>query len=207
MKKTSILVMLTAGLLATGWCYRMSMAQTASEPTALKIVVVNVAKVLSECQANLDREKQSKDLDKKVNEELQKIKADADAMKEELESVLKIGSKEYNDRLQEWFNKRAIFKARQEGQKEIFSAETQAWMETLYQKLLEEVAKVARQEGATLVLDKDDIAAKPEKIQDLYNIIRTRKVLYSAPTLDLTAKILENMDRQYEQEKAGKTAP
>jgi Skp family chaperone for outer membrane proteins len=207
MKKASVLIVAVAGILVSAWCYRTSMAQTAAEPTVLKIAVVNVAKVLSECQANLDREKQSKELDKKVNDELAKIKADADAMKEELESVLKIGSKEYNDRLQEWFNKRAMFKARQEGQKEIFSAETQAWMESLYQKLLEEVAKIARQEGATLVLDKDDIAAKPEKIQDLYNIIRTRKVLYSAPTLDLTAKVLENMDRQYEQEKAGKTAP
>jgi Skp family chaperone for outer membrane proteins len=194
-------------LVVLGWCYRVSVAQTGGEPATLKIAVVNVAKVLSECQANLDREKTSKDIDKKINEELAQIKADADAMKGELESVLKSGTKEYNEKLQEWFNKRALFEARQKGQNQIFAAETQAWMESLYQKLLEEVAKVARQENVTLVLDKDDVTMKAEKIQDLYNLIRTRKVLYNAPTLDLTAKVLENMDRLYEQEKAGKATP
>jgi Skp family chaperone for outer membrane proteins len=207
MKKAWMLIIAAAGMVVLGWCYRVGMAQTGGEPATLKIAVVNVAKVLSECQANLDREKTSKDTDKKINEELATIKRDADAMKEELEGVLKSGTKEYNDKLQEWFNKRALFEARQKGQNQIFAAETQAWMETLYHKLLEEVANVARQENVTLVLDKDDTTMKPEKIQDLYNLIRTRKVLYNTPTLDLTAKVLENMDRQYEQEKAGKTTP
>jgi len=187
--------------LIAAWGYRQSSAQVPAASSELKIAVVDVAKVLSECQANLDRQNQSQEKEKKINADLEVIKNESDALKNELENILKPGSKEYDEKLQQWFDKLALLESRKKAQNKIFTFETQAWMETLYERFLKEVASIARQEGISLVIEKDDSPISTEKISDLYTMIRMRKVLYNAPTLDLTAKVLENMDRAYEAEK------
>ncbi len=201
MKRNTIVILTLMVILAAAWGYRQTQAQVAAPSGELKIAVVDVAKVLSECQANLDRQKDSQEKEKKINAELEVIKNESDSLKNELENILKPGSKEYDEKLQLWFDKLALLESRKKAQNKIFGFETQAWMETLYERFLKEVASVARQEGITLVLEKDDSPISAEKISDLYTLIRMRKVLYNAPTLELTAKVLENMDRAYEAEK------
>ena len=56
------------------------------------------------------------------------------------------------------------------------------------------VASVARQEGISLVLNKDETPTQSRSLADLFALIRTRQVLYSTPSLDITARVIEKLD-------------
>lgn len=202
MQKVTVLVLTALIILSGLWSYRISLAQPAVD-VPIKVAVVNVSQVLTECQENLDREKITNERSRAIKAELARMESEANSIRQELENVLKPGSEEYLKQMQTLFDRQALMKAYEQGQTQVFTTETQAWMETLYQKFLTEVEKVARAEGITLVLNKDDIdiPLKELKLTDLSAVIRNRKVLYHADSLDISAKVMENMDRAYNQEK------
>ena len=188
----AILVVIGVGVFCA---YQPSEAQSSVLQEAGKVGVVDVAMVLQECQEYKDREKASVEKRQELNAKLEELAAKADAVRQELENALQPDSKEYSDRLQEWFDLQAMYKARKEGQ--VLAAETQAWTEALYQKLLDEVARVADQQQVPLVLTSDSTPVKSRNMGDLIALIRTRSVLFRSPRLDLTNTVLENMDRAY----------
>ncbi len=201
MKKTTWMLVVLLGVFG----YRLSLAQESTEvPGPLKIGVVNVSKVLTECQENLDREKSIELKQQEIKAKLKELETEANDIRNELENVLKPGSQESIARMQEWFNKMALKEAYEKGQMKSLETDTQVWTETLYQKFLDEVNRMARQKGLTLVLNKDEMSVRQRNLDDLLSMIRSRRILYSAPTLDLTAEILENLDKDYEKVKAGK---
>ncbi|MCK5272583.1 MAG: OmpH family outer membrane protein [Sedimentisphaerales bacterium] len=197
MKKNSMVIIFVAVIAAALWCYQASEAQSSAGPIALKMGVVNVAEILMSCQENLDREKEGMEKQRKIAEELKKLVTEAEAIKQELQNALQPGSDQFKERRKEWFHKEAQLQALKEYEKESLTIESQVWTESLYQKLLDEIKGVARQEGLSLVLNKDETKLKGRKLQDMFNMILSRKVLYSAPTLDITAKVLESLDVAY----------
>jgi len=188
------------------WSYRLGRAQPTPTPT-LKVAVVDVSKVLTECQENLDREKAAREKERNIKAELTKMQSQAQDLREELENVLKPNSEEYQKQMLELYNKMALLEAYQKGQEKIFASETQAWMETFYQKFLDEVKKIARTEGVSLVLNKDEQPLRTPKLENLMTIIRSRKVLYNSATLDLTARVIQNLDQAYNRQKAAGANP
>ena len=174
------------------WVYRASEGQQAAPQMALKIGIVDVAKVLKTCQEYQSREKLSQEKARKLKADLDEMAAKAQAIREELENALQPDSKEYAERMAEWIDLRALYEARKEGR--VLAVENQAWSESLYRKMLDEVARVARAEGISLVLAKDSGSVQQRTMP---------QVLYSSPTLELmTAQVLENMDRAYDASKA-----
>jgi len=200
MKKTTALTLAVLIILIGLWDYRAGLAQPAG-PAPLKLAVVHVAKVLSECRENLDREKITREKERKIKAQLAQMESETNAIRQELENVLKPASPEYLTQMQNWFDKKALMEAFEQGQKQVFASETQAWMENLYKKFLEEVEKIAHAEQFTLVLAKDDMPLQDLKLTDLSAFIRSRKVLYHSTTIDLTAKVMENLDLAYNKEK------
>ena len=102
--------------------------------------------------------------------------------------------------MQQYFNKSALYEAYRKGQPQVLAAETQAWMEALYQKFLDQVAELARVEGVSIVLNKDEVP-------DITTMIRNRRLIYNSPSLDITARVMENLDRDYSRSKAAKAKP
>ena len=187
---TAVVVVMAVSALCV---YRASEGQQSAPQAALKIGVVDVAKVLKSCQEYQEREKLSQEKARKLKADLDEMAAKAQSIREELENALQQDSKEYAERMAEWIDLRALYEARKEGR--VLAVENQAWSEALYGKMLDEVARVARAEGVSLVLAKDSSSMQPRNMP---------QVLYSSPTLELmTAQVLENMDRAYD---AGKTA-
>ncbi len=201
MKKATWMLTVLLGVWGCSFCLGQEAAEVAGP---LKIGVVNVSKVLTECQENLDREKSIQEKQDQIKAKIQELETEANEIRNELENVLKPGSPESAARMQEWFNKMALKEAYEKGQMKSLETDTQVWTETLYQKFLDEVSRMARQKGLTLVLNKDEMSVRQRNLDDLLSMIRSRRILYSAPTLDLTAEILENLDKAYEKEKAGK---
>ena len=203
-KKSTVLVMVIAVAFGLAWIFRASEAQDyATASGGQKIAVIDVVRVLRDSQENKDREKYSQQLNLKVRSEMEKLTREADEIRQELENALQPGSDEYKERLQEWFNKTALRESYEKAQTEILSSEAQLWTEALYQKLLDEVATVAQNEAISVVLGKDSSPIQSLKLSDLYTLIQRRKILYNSPFVDLTDKVLANMDRAYQRQKAG----
>ena len=200
MKKTILLLSLLVAVAAV-WSYRPIIAQQ-PDKAELKIGLVNVAKVLSECQANLDREKQSREKEQEIKAQLAQMQNEADALNQELQQALEPGSEEFQKALLKWFEKRAQYKAHEEFAKQSMASETQAWLEEFYEILLEEIAQVAHEEAISLILNKDEMTNKPQNFTDLTSMVINRKVLFNSVNLDLTGKLLERMDKLHAMKKA-----
>jgi len=195
------LMVVLSGVLAFLWCYRSSEAQESAPGGPLKIGVVNVAEVLIKCQENVDWEKQVQAQKGQVDRELLRLTNEAEAIKQELEQSLVPGSPEYEKRLLEWFQKMASREATEEGHKRALETKSRVEMESLYEKLLAEVACLAQQEGFALVLAKNDRSVKARSMSDLANLIGSRRVLFNAPGLEITDRVLENLNGAYRAEK------
>ena len=191
----------------TLWCYQAGKAQPSAEKEEFKMAVVNVIKVLTECQENLDKEKEGLAKKKKIKEQMEKLALEADSIKLEMQNALEPDSKEYNKRMKDWFDKKFELKSLEEYQKEVLTVESEVWTKTLYEKLLEEIGNLARQKGLSLVLSKDETPLKERKLSELYNLILSRKVLYNSSTLDITEELHKRIDLAYEQEKASAAKP
>lgn len=205
MKKAQMLMLMTTVIGAVGfWSFRTTGAHSAPAPGDVKIAVVSVTKVLTECQANLDRRDYEKGILDKIEADLKEMSAESDAIKEELQNALQPGTPEFMEKRKDWFMKQAELQALQEYQKEALTADKQAWTEVLYANLLVEIEAVARGQEITLVLNKDESSSKTRNLTELLNLIVSRKVLYNSPMLDITATVLERMNELHAQEKASK---
>ena len=184
-----------------------SQAQPFSAAQPTKIVVVDVPTVLTECQENKAREKYSEELNVKIRAEMEKLSRESDEIRQELENALEPDSEAYKARLRDFFDKAALRESYQKYQEQVLTTEAQVWIEGLYQKFLDEVARLAQQEGISLVLGKDATPLQARSRADITAAIRTRKVLYNSQFLDITPKVLAGMDRAYEKEKLKKATP
>lgn len=195
---------LTVGILAVllvaTWMFQPGQAQTSADAD-LKIAVVNVADVLMQSQEKIDREKENLEKRKKIQTELQQLSSEAKNIEEELKNVLEPGTPEYSRKMEEWFEKQARAQTLDKMQSEILAMESQVWAEGFYDKMLDEVKRIAQLEGYTLVINKDEIDSQSRNFSDLLNMMVNRKVLYNAPTIDITAQVLENLDKAYQREK------
>ena len=201
-KTTSFLAIMAVLAIALVWTQRAPQAQAAPAPaTGLNIAVVNVSKILTDCKEYADHEKQTAQKGEQIKAKLEQLSKEIESLQKEIEVALEPGSAEYLERLQEWINKRALYQAYSDGQKQVLEAEHQAWAETLYTKLLEEVEKIAQAEGIDLILNKDQSPLNTRKLSDLLEVIRGRKVLYSTTELDLTDKVLDSLNQRYAAEK------
>lgn len=163
-----------------------------------RIAVVNVAKVLRECQENLEREKRTTQRRQQVKASMDQLAAEADALGKELEQALEPGTKQYTDTLQQYFDKRALYEAYGKGQEKAVEVESKAWLEDIYQRLLKQVGSVARKKEITLVFNLDQMPIEGRELAELYNMVLARAVLYNTPSMDITAEVLEAMDAEYD---------
>jgi len=194
-----VVFMLLIGMLLIN--YQPIQAQLTGPPAPVKIGVVNVSKVLSECQENLTRQKLTQDKEASLSQQLNAMSKQAEAIKAELDAnVLKTGSEEYNTQVLKLFELNGQIQSFQEGQQQLFAIETQAWMEGLYQKFLGQVAAIAQQQRFTLILNNDTSEVQMPDLNSLTNMIRSRKIVYRAVEIDITALILEKMNSEYNDE-------
>lgn len=201
-KKISLVVLVA--VVAAGWALIPSQSVQAAESdgeAGLNVAVVDMIKVLTECQANVEHREQNIEKQKEIKEVLDKLSDEADTIRQELETAISPGTKEHEEQLLKWFEKQAMIKAYEEAKKKAMTVETQAWMEQLYQDALEEISRVALKDGYDLVLDKEEIDMSPTSPGELEDIIRGRDVLFCTASLDITAQIIENLDRAYESKK------
>lgn len=199
MKKGNVWILAVVAILMVAVLYHNSPAQSGGS-APVKVAVVDVIKVLTECQENIDFRQVTQEKGKKIQEERKRLAQESDDLKALLENSLDSSSEGYKAKLKEWFQKQAQLKAYEEGEKQVLNVESQVFMEKVYRKMSDEIASVARLDGYDLILDMQDEILKSSNPEQL---VRDRKVLYHSANLDLTNRIIENLNRKYEAQKAG----
>ena len=202
MSKTSWLLVVVLLVIVVGVIgYRATEAQPAAAPNA--VGVIDLAKVLLECQEYVDLQTEMKQRTQAIQAKLDDMSTEVEAMERELQEAVS-GADEHRDMLREYFTKRAEYEAFGKSQNAAFAMENQARFETIYKKAMEEIARVARQRALCLVLAIDGSDARAKLIagfEQKVNPVIDQRVLYASPTADITAVVIENLDTSYESSK------
>lgn len=193
MKTRMLAVMaVVAAVLGMG-VYRQVQAEAAA--TTTKVAVVDVTKVLETC-------KKHQAWKTKMEKEQTQTKAEFDTMKSELQALgdniklRKRGSEDYITMAGQYEEKKAIMEAKNAFYEEKVTSQMQMWTEELYKSLLIVVDKVAQQKGVDLVLAKEQLDLPAPSLRDFMLTIKTQKVLYNNPKMDITDEVLAALDSE-----------
>ena len=172
--------------------YRQGIA--ASEKMApAKVAIVDVTKVLQNSKKHKQwQEKMTKD-EEQMKAEFQKSQKELEALKANLD-LLKIGSKDYIDVMKDFLDKKSLLDAKDKFYQEKVNIEMQQWTESLYTKMLEITATIAQKKGIDIVLAQEQLELPSPSLRDFMLSMRTKKVLYCNPQIDITDSVLAALD-------------
>ena len=163
----------------------------------MSVAVVDIEKVFTDLdeKATIEAEitaqtEQLQKLEQKKQTEINALQADMEILSPESDAFkqTKDNLEKKLIELQVW---RQVKKRQLEGEKTLR-------IEGLYRKTLEAVARVAKNSGYDLVLFKDKVAnLRGQNQQQLAALIQVRKVLYAADDLDITDRISQMLNNEY----------
>lgn len=148
----------------------------------------------------LEKSKKNADWEVKMTAEGDKISAQLKSIRDELTAIdsaskaFKPGSSEYSGKMLEYMEKEASLKAKENFFQQDFAGKQAKWAESLFQKALGAVEKVAKDKGLDVVLAKEDYEFPSKSANELMLTIKTSKVLYSGTNLDITSDVLAVLD-------------
>lgn len=196
MKPTRVLLAATALALTFGAAVLVT-AQSAPAARPTSIAVVDLSAVLNKLEektsveADLQVQTQQLKQEQTVKEqEINQLRADLD--------VLSPDSEAYQSKQEALEEKTVELQAWTAYQTQKLNRQAAEQIERLYRKMLEAVEQTAKARGCDLVLFKEQaVNFRGAKREQLPLLIQNRKVLYSAPDLDLTQEVLTLMNNQY----------
>ncbi len=174
-----------------------SIAQQAAGPAAgSKVAVCDIVEIF----VNYNR---AKDLSGRLDEHGRKIKAEDKKRIEAIKAIsvdlqgLKEGSAEYDKQLDKMQRLTIDRKAWLEFQKALAQRKYHRMSKSLYEDISKMVAKVARERGCDVVLNKEqkDLLARNPK--NILQEIASRRILYSSESVDITTTVLARLNRTY----------
>jgi Skp family chaperone for outer membrane proteins len=173
--------------------YRQGIAASEKQMSAAKVAVVDVTKVLQNSKKHKQwQEKMTKD-EEQMKAEFQKSQKELEALKANLD-LLKIGSKDHIDVMKDFLDKKSLLDAKDKFYQEKVNIEMQQWTESLYTRMLEITAKIAQKKGIDIVLAQEQLELPSPSLRDFMLSMRTKKVLYCNPQIDITDSVLAALD-------------
>ncbi len=169
----------------------------------LKIGVVDISGVFEKYQKRKDLDQELKDLEAKLQNEINKKRKDMINLDEETQ-LLDLGS-ESRRKNEELLERKSVeldgyakFAERQllRRYKEFF--------ETVYDAVVKGVETIGKKEGFDLIIKKEEPELKSGQISDLQFKIGIRTVLYHSKSVDVTSKVIEALNAHYLKEKEEK---
>lgn len=185
--------MALAAVVATGLLRQGTLQADATG--AAKVAVVDVTRVL-------EQSKKHQAWKDKMEKEQEQMKAEFTAMQSELQSLednIKLrtrGSEDFIKLTGQFVEKKAIMEAKNAFYEEKVTGQMQTWTEDLYKTLMIVVDRVAQQKGIDIVLAKEQLDLPAPSLRDFMLTIKTKKVLYNDPKMDITAEVLAVLDSE-----------
>lgn len=170
----------------------------------IKVGLVNLREIFQKNKLNETFDAQMEQEKLKAMQEMDTITKNIDLFKTEMKAMA-AGSRDYLDRMQKALEAQGTLQAKKEYYQQYMESKQQRFTEDIYTKTKEVIADYAAKNGYDLVMVKDEIQFPSASPNDLMLALSTRKVLYAAPEMDITAPILEALNAKAIT--AGATAP
>lgn len=191
--KTRIGLLLAAVLIAGSGLYYRAGAQGADG--GVRIAVVDVAKALEGSKKHQAWKQKMEKEQEAAKKEFNDLRAEVEQLQENIK-LRKPGSDEHIKLTQQMVEKKAMLDAKNSFYEEKVSLQMQTWSEDLYKQFLVAVDKIAQQKGIDLVLAKEQLDLPAPSLRDFLLTIKTRKVLFFNPKIDITAEVQAELDSQ-----------
>ncbi|MGA2265503.1 MAG: OmpH family outer membrane protein [Phycisphaerae bacterium] len=198
MKKFSVTLLIVAALVAGVGFLGRSGAQD-SAPASAPVARVAVCDV-QEIFTNYTR---AKDLLAQLNDKRQALAAEDEQRGKALDALevelggLKPGSKEYEARLAEAERLRIDRTVSEQSGEAALRREHRRLTMEMYAEVSKMAEAVAKERGFNLVIYRDPDLVDTDETLELLSQIRSRKVLYSDPSLDITKDVLARLNEAY----------
>jgi len=153
-----------------------------------------VTKILENCKKNKQWQEKAEADRSRVQAEFQQMRKDLEALQANIKQ-LKAGSSDYFALMGEYEEKRAVMEGRNTFYENKFTQEMQQWMEAVYSDFLKVIEMVAREKGLDMVVGKETLEMPAPTLRDFMLSVKTQKVLYSRPELDITDEVLAALDK------------
>jgi Skp family chaperone for outer membrane proteins len=182
-------------LAAAVWIvYQQGIAAGQESIPAARVGVVDVTRILENCKKNKQWQEKAEADRSRVQEEFQQMRKDLEALQANIKQR-KPGSTDYFTLMQEYEEKRAVMEGRNTFYENKFTQEMQQWMEALYTDFVKVTEMVAREKGLDVVLGKESLELPAPTLRDFMLSVKTQKVLYNRPELDITEEVLTALDK------------
>ena len=155
-----------------------------------RIAVVNLRTIFQRNKLNEDFDAKLAQDKEKAMGEVEAITKKIDAIKADMKTRAS-GSNDYLNLMSQVLEQQGLLQAKKEYYQQYVDSRQQQFTEEVYTKTKEAIADYASKNGIDLVLVKDEIQLPAASPNDLMPALSTRKVLYSAPELDITDAVLE----------------
>jgi len=194
--KTKVMVLgclIATVALSVGYEYGWAKSNPEADVPASKIGIVNVRKIFQNCKkiANYRQE---------VITERNKVEAELEKLAREIETesaglkTLKQGSDDHLKLIKDILAKQANSQAQQNFYEQQMALKEQKMIEQLYEDILRETGKVAKEKNLIMVLTKDEIEFPALSLNDAMMTVRTHKLLYSDGCLNITDEVMALLD-------------
>ncbi|GAX62195.1 outer membrane protein [Candidatus Scalindua japonica] len=174
-----------------------------AEAGNIKIGVVDISRVFEKYKKRIDLDSELKGQEKGFQDEINKKRKEIIDLDEETQ-LLDLGSegRSKNENILERKNVElegyAKFAERQ------LLKKYKDFFESIYEEVIQKVEEIGEQKHFDLIIKKEEPDLKSEQISDLQFKIGIRTVLYHSDSVDITLKIIENLNTSYSREKENK---
>jgi len=195
-----------AAVAASAACMLLASANQAQTPPraepggGTKVGVVDVERVFEECEQTQVLNRKIEAYRKKVAQEVDQREEAMKAEQAALEAFAK-DSADYYKRNKEFKQKVLEYNVWKAMTTENMAESYRMWVERTYQMITAEVEAAAKGQGVQLVLVRDRLKTDVKDTQELRARIISRKVVYAEAGIDLTEKVLADLNTNFQ--KAG----
>ncbi|MBN2588758.1 MAG: OmpH family outer membrane protein [Sedimentisphaerales bacterium] len=191
--KTKMVILICLLVLGISFLNReYTLAQTSSPIS--KIGIVNVERVLMECDATKEYMEKARSEIQKLKEEQEKMNTSIQVLEQELDSgAFKFGSSEFYQKNRELAKKKSDLNLLMDFNQQELSLKNQLWQMDLYKKVMQITKEIGKEKDLYLVLSVEEPEMSPD---DFTLVVRTHKVLYGGEGMDLTDIVISRLNQQ-----------
>ncbi len=194
--KTKMIVLICLLVMGISFLNREYTSAQSSSPVS-KIGVVNIERVLMECDATKAYMEKAKVEIQKLKDEQEKLKISIKALDQELGSgFYAVGSDEFYKKNRELAEKENSLKLLQDFNQQELSLKNKLWQIDLYGKVMQIAKEIGKEKDLYLVLSVEEPELSPKAADDFTLVVRTHKVLYSGDGMDLTETVITRLNQK-----------
>lgn len=171
-------------------------AQNRGGARGAAVVCLDVVEVVSEYDRQKDLSAEANRIQGEMQNEAERRRTAIDSLQATLD-VMNQSDPTYADRMREYYKLRVDFKNWGELMQADMTREVGLWTKTMYNEIMTVTAEIAQRDGYDMIFYKEAAELEGFDPEALQGQIRTRKLLWASPAVDITRQVLDALNANY----------